>query len=72
MTKLLQRAFEETSKLTDAEQDALGRALLEELASERRWEELFAGSHDLLADLADQALADHHAGRAEKVDLEKP
>jgi len=45
--------------------------LLEELASERRWEELFAGSHDLLAELADQALAEHRAGRTEKLDPEK-
>lgn len=51
MTKLLQRAFEEASKLPEGEQDALGRILLEELASERRWEELFAGSHDLLLSL---------------------
>jgi plasmid stabilization system protein ParE len=51
--------------------DELGRMLLEELASERRWEELFAGSHDLLAELADEALAEHRAGRTEKVDPEK-
>lgn len=71
MTKLLQKAFDEASKLPEAEQDALGRALLDELASERRWEELFAGSRDLLAELADQALAEHHAGRTEKLDPEK-
>ncbi len=71
MTKLLQKAFDEASKLPDAEQDALGRALLEELASERRWGELFAASHDLLADLADQALAEHRAGRTEKLDPDK-
>ncbi len=71
MTKLLQRAFEEASKLPKGEQDTLGRILLEELASERRWEELFAGSHDLLADLADHALADHRAGRTKKLNPEK-
>ena len=71
MTKLLQKAFDEASKLPDIEQDALGRILLEELASERRWEELFAGSHDLLAKLADQALAEHRAGRTEKLNPEK-
>lgn len=71
MTKLLQRAFEEASKLSEGEQDALGRILLEELASERRWEELFAGSHDILAELADQALAEHRAGQTEKLDPEK-
>jgi len=40
--------------------------LLEELASERRWDELFAGSHDLLGQLADEALAEHRAGRTEE------
>lgn len=71
MTRLLQRAFEEASKLPASEQDALGRLLLDELVSERRWEELFAGSHDLLAALAEQALAEHRAGRTEKLDPEK-
>jgi hypothetical protein len=45
--------------------------LLEELASERRWEDLFAGSQDLLEELADQALAEHDAARTEKLDPEK-
>lgn len=71
MTKLLQKAFDEASKLPEGEQDELGRLLLEELASERRWQELFAGSPDLLAELADQALAEHRAGRTEKLDPEK-
>jgi hypothetical protein len=71
MTKLLQKAFDEASQLPEGEQDALGRILLAELASERRWEELFAGSHDLLAKLADQALAEHRARRTEKLDPEK-
>ena len=71
MTKLLQEAFDQASKLSEAEQDALGRILLEELASERRWEDLFAGSQHLLEELADQALAEHNAGRTEKLDPEK-
>ena len=71
MTKLLQKAFDEASKLPDGEQDLLGQILLDELASERRWDELFSGSHDLLSDLADQAIAEHRAGRTEKLDPEK-
>ena len=71
MTKLLQKAFEEASKLPENEQDALGNLLLQELASEQRWEEIFARSHDLLAELADQALTEHRAGRTEKLDPEK-
>jgi len=71
MTKLLQKAFEEASKLPESEQEALGGILLDELASEQRWEELFAGSHDLLAELAERALAEHRAGRTEKLDPKK-
>ena len=71
MTKLLQEAFDQASKLPEAEQDALGRVLLEGLASERRWGDLFAGSHDLLAELADRALAEYDAGRTEKLDPDK-
>jgi hypothetical protein len=72
MTKLLQKAFDEASKLPEEdEQDALARILLEELASERRWEELFSGSPDLLADFANEALVEHRAGRTEKLDPDK-
>jgi hypothetical protein len=71
MTKLLRRAFDEASKLPEIEQDVLGRLLLEELASERRWEELLGRSEDLLAELADQALAEHHTGQTEKLDPDK-
>ena len=71
MTKLLRRAFDEASKLPEIEQDVLGRLLLEELASERRWEELLGRSEGLLAELADQALAEHHAGQTEKLDPDK-
>ena len=71
MTKLLQKAFEEASKLPEEEQNALARALLEELASERRWDELFAGSGDLLSKLAAEALDDHRAGRTEELDPNK-
>jgi hypothetical protein len=70
MTKLLKQAFDEAAKLPEEEQDALGRILLEELASEHRWADLFAGSDDLLGRLADQALAEHRAGRTEELDPE--
>jgi len=71
MTKLLQKAFDEASKLSESEQDALGRFLLEDLVSERGWEKRFAGSEELLAELADQAVAEHRARRTEKLDPEK-
>ncbi len=63
MTKLLEKAFTEAAKLPQDEQDSLARLLLAELASERRWSEAFAKSQDILAKLADEALAEFDAGK---------
>jgi hypothetical protein len=41
---------------------------LQELEDERRWDRSFANSQDALARLADEALAEHHAGRTEPLD----
>ncbi len=71
MTKLLEEAFAEASKLPEQEQDALAAVMLEELASERRWDQAFADSADLLAQLADQALAEHRAGKTQVLDPER-
>lgn len=68
MTKSLKRAFEAASKLPDAEQDALAAAILEELESEKRWDELFQRSVDTLANLAKDALAEDRAGRTRPLD----
>jgi hypothetical protein len=71
MTGLLEKAFAEISKLPRQEQDAIAVWILEELASERRWEETFASSTDALAQLADEALAEFRAGRTHVLDPDK-
>ncbi len=71
MTKLLEEAFAEASKLPEQDQDALAAVILEELASERRWDQAFADSADLLAQLAEQALAEHQAGKTQMLDPER-
>ena len=53
----------EIEKLPASEQDALAALVLEELASEERWSASFAESQDLLASLAEEALAEHAAGQ---------
>ena len=63
MTHLLKKAMSEVEKLPESEQDAVAALILEELASEKRWTELFEKSQDKLAKLAEQALADYAAGR---------
>lgn len=63
MTELLKKAFAEAANLPEHEQDVLARALLDGLAAEDKWDEVFAGSHDELATLADEALAEFEQGK---------
>jgi hypothetical protein len=70
MTPTLEKAFAEAAKLSQPEQEALAQWILEELASERRWDEAFAATGDALADLADEALAEHRAGLTEPFEPE--
>lgn len=62
MTRLLKEAFEQASRLGDSEQDAVAQWILDELASERRWDEAFKGAPHALEKLAAEALQEHHAG----------
>jgi len=71
MTELLEKAFAEVSKLPEPEQDVFSRWILEELSSEKRWDMAFAHSQDLLSRLADEALAEHRAGKTELLDPDK-
>lgn len=70
MTQLLQQAFTEASKLSEAEQDAVAAVLLAELESERRWTRSFAKSQDQLVQLADEALREFEAGETILIDRE--
>lgn len=70
MTKL-EQAFAEAAQLPQAEQEALAAWILEEIRSERRWAESFARSEEVLARLADEALAEYRAGQTEELDPEK-
>ncbi|RLC22103.1 MAG: hypothetical protein DRI57_00665 [Deltaproteobacteria bacterium] len=71
MTNLLEQAFEKASELPQTEQNILGKWLLEELASEKKWNRLFANSQDLLGQLADEALAEFEQGKTELLEPEK-
>jgi hypothetical protein len=71
MTELLAKAFTEAMKLPEAEQNELARRILAELESERRWDELFENSQDLLGKLAEAALAEHRAGKTQILDIDQ-
>lgn len=70
MTKLLAQAFAKAQGLSDSEQDAIARLLLEEIESEKRWDELFARSPEKLRAAADHAWAEQEAGNSELLDPE--
>ncbi|MGH7136890.1 MAG: hypothetical protein ACREHD_14215 [Pirellulales bacterium] len=58
MTKLLETAFAEASKLSAQEQDLLARRLLAELAAEDEFDRAIARSAERLVGLAADALND--------------
>ena len=67
MTKSLEQAFREAAKLPEAEQDALAEAIRSEVMGDEDWERSFAESTDALERLADEAIAEHRAGRTQRV-----
>ena len=71
MTRLLEQAIAQAQQLPEEDQEAIASIILREIESERRWSELFSRpeSADLLARLADEALAEHRAGRTRKLDV---
>ena len=68
MTKLLEQAFAKATALSEPDQDAIARLLMDEIDSERRWDELFTRSPGQLRKLADDAWAEHEAGHSELLD----
>ena len=71
MTKLLEKAFSEVSKLNESQQDSFAQWLLDEIASEQRWDKLFSDSKHLHSQLANEALEEHRAGKTKLLDPEK-
>ncbi len=69
-TQLLERAFAEAAKLPDRDQDALAALVMEELESEKKWDDAFANSQDMLAQMAEQALAEHKKGETRPLDVD--
>jgi hypothetical protein len=69
MTRLLEKALREASKLPSREQNAFAKIMLEELASEKKWTRKFSKTQDAIASLAGEALLEHRQGKT--VPLEK-
>lgn len=59
----MNKLIAEIVSLPEPEQDAMAAWILAELDSERKWSRAFAASQDLLAELADEAINEHRAGK---------
>ena len=71
MSKLLEEALTKLAELPESEKDSIATWLLDELESDGRWKNILSDSGDALERLADEALAEHAAGRTEELDPEK-
>ena len=71
MTRLLEKAFEQAAQLPDELQDDFAAFVLEELGSERRWNQALEQSQEELGRLADEALDEHQAGSTERLNPER-
>ncbi len=72
MTDLLQHAFKVASELPEEQQDMLAQILLDEIESERKWDDLFSRpeSEELLSRMAEETLADYKVGLTEPLNPE--
>jgi hypothetical protein len=68
MTTALQDAFNQASALPVAQQETLAALLLEEMASEKRWQKAFSESQDTLARMAAEAIAEDERGETRDLD----
>jgi hypothetical protein len=71
MNTRLEEAFAQAAQLPPDEQEALAALLLDEIASERLWDQAFAQSQSQIAKLADEALTEFQEGRTVLLDEEQ-
>ena len=70
MTELLERAIATLQTLPESEQKAIAAMILEEIENDRRWDESFSRSPNILAKLAASAMAEYRAGKTQELDPE--
>ena len=70
MTELLERAIARLQTLPASEQDAVAAMILAEIEDDRRWDESFSRSPNVLAKLTASAMAEYRAGKTQELDPE--
>ncbi len=71
MTRLLNSAFEKASLLNEIEQNIFARFILDEISSEKDWNNSFAQSEDELLTMANEALYEYKNNQTELLNIEK-
>lgn len=71
MTQLLEKAIEELRKQPESCQDAIAARIIEEIEDEARWDNLFARSQDMLAEMAQQAREEIIAGKVRVMGIDE-
>ena len=67
MITALENAVERAAKLPERQQTVLAAIIVEEIESEKLWDEQFGRSQDVLARLAESALGEFDAGKTKPV-----
>jgi hypothetical protein len=70
MTERLEQAIAQLQTLSTDQQDAIATLILTELEEEKRWNDSFTRSPNLLAKLAAEAMAEHRSGKTQELDPE--
>jgi hypothetical protein len=71
MGEMMKRLIEETAKLPPEEQEQWAATWLQELEDELGWERRFREHPEVLERLAEEARAEHKAGRTVPLDFDK-
>ena len=72
MTKLLERAISEVSKLPEEEQDALASVIMEEMVAGKQWTRSFSNSQDFVEEMVEEAEKEYEAGETRDLQWESP
>jgi len=67
MTKLLEKAFSEASRLPTTMQNMIAERLLKDINAEAKWDESFAETQNELSRLADEAVTDFKNGKTKQL-----
>lgn len=71
MTTLLDSAFKKIETLPEIEQNIFARFIIDEIENEKKWENSFALSEDLLENMANEALIEFDSKKTSILDLDK-